>query len=354
MAAPTYDALKLPAHVNTVLITGAGGFVGQKLTALLLDLYPALRIITTDLHAPPRLDDARQVCVGADLGKPAEVARLFEGETVGGVFALHGIMSGGSEANFALGYAVNVDSHVNLLRAAHAHADAHFTQGPKVVYVYVSGLAVYGGPKCRPQDTVLPTETPLLPGTSYGVEKAITELYVFDYGRKGYLDTRSLRLPTVAIRSGAPSSAASSFISGLIREPLQGLPSECPIADGWDDAALDDLPFYLSRARTVFRNLVWGMCLPERELVKQGHRSVNVPGITLNTRTLLNALLEHAPDAKSLVTFRRDPAVLAIMQTWPGAFDNTDALALGFEQDDPATGFASAVGDFKAELAAAK
>jgi nucleoside-diphosphate-sugar epimerase len=95
-------------------------------------------------------------------------------------------MSGGSEANFELGYAVNVDSHVALLKATHAHAKATGQEGAtKPVYVFVSSLAIYGGPKCRPQDFVVPDETPLLPGTSYGVEKNIIELYAYDYGRKG-------------------------------------------------------------------------------------------------------------------------------------------------------------------------
>lgn len=97
-----------------------------------------------------------------------------------------GIMSGGSEANFELGYAVNVDSHLNVLRAAHAHAtETGQTGDKKPVYVFVSSLAIYGGPGCGPLDHVDPRKTPLYPGTSYGIEKNIMELYVYDYGRKG-------------------------------------------------------------------------------------------------------------------------------------------------------------------------
>jgi nucleoside-diphosphate-sugar epimerase len=139
---------------------------------------------------------------------------------------LSGIMSGGSEANFELGYAVNVDSHLNLLRATHAHATETGQTGAKnPAYVFVSSLAIYGGPGCTPLDRVDPRKTPLHPGTSYGVEKHITELYTYDYGRKGarghvcmsacadvtgYLDTRSVRLPTVCIRPGAVSPYVSS------------------------------------------------------------------------------------------------------------------------------------------------
>jgi nucleoside-diphosphate-sugar epimerase len=95
-------------------------------------------------------------------------------------------MSGGSEANFELGYAVNVDSHVALLKATHAHASATGQMGPtKPVYVFISSLAIYGGPKCKPTDYVKAENTPLLPGTSYGVEKNIIELYAYDFGRKG-------------------------------------------------------------------------------------------------------------------------------------------------------------------------
>lgn len=118
-------------------------------------------------------------------------------------------MSGGAEANFDLGYAVNVDSNLHLLKAAYAHAKATGQAGPesqkKLSYVFVSSLAVYGGPKCQPTDRVVPDETAVVPGTSYGVEKSIVELYVYDYGRRGWLDAKSVRLPTVCIRSGAVS-----------------------------------------------------------------------------------------------------------------------------------------------------
>lgn len=122
-------------------------------------------------------------------------------------------MSGGSEVNFDLGYAVNVDSNLSLLRTAFAHAQATGQAGPdaahKLSYVFVSSLAVYGGPKCKPTDRVVPDETPVVPGTSYGIEKSIVELYVYDYGRRGWLDAKSVRLPTVCIRSGAVSVCTS-------------------------------------------------------------------------------------------------------------------------------------------------
>ncbi|KAL1405533.1 hypothetical protein Q8F55_009171 [Vanrija albida] len=355
MAGPTYD-FQLPAHVQTVLLTGANGFVGREVTKLLLELYPSLRVITTDIVEPPRYvdDEKRLRVVQADLGKPDELAKLFEGEKIGGVFALHGIMSGGSEANFELGWAVNVDSHVALLKAVRKHNDEIFGKpdgsNPRIVHVFISSLAVYGGPKAGPKDHVIPSDTPLIAGTSYGVQKQIGELYAYDYGRKGYLDTRSLRLPTVAIRTGAPSTAASSFFSGLIREPLQGLEAICPVASGPDDPMLDEIPHYLSRAKTVFRNIVWGMAMPESNF-KYGHRSINIPGITITPRQIIAALKEHGGDeALKLIKYEKDPAVINICLTWAGSYDNSEALASGFEVDDAKTGFADAVGDFKQAL----
>lgn len=354
-ASLNYDALKLPSHIETVLLTGAGGFVGREITKLMLELYPKLRIITTDIVEPPRLtEDSRLRVVKADLGKETDIESLFKDEKVGGLIALHGIMSGASESNFELGYAVNVDSHVKLLKAARTHSEK--VLGRRMVYVFISSLAVYGGPKCKPTDYVLPNDTPIIPGTSYGVEKTISELYAYDYARRGYLDARSCRLPTVAIRTGAPSSAASSFISGLIREPLQGIESVCPVADSWEDKMLDDMPVYLSRAKTVFRNIVWGLCMPEENFkYGKGDRSINIPGISVTPRQIIQALVDNGGEEKlKLVSYKKDPAVIAICETWAGNYDNSVERKMGFEVDDEKTGFSDAVADFKEELAAEK
>ena len=107
---------------------------------------------------------------------------------------------------------------------------------------------------------------------------------------QGYIDARSVRLPTVAIRSGAPSSAASSFISGLIREPLSGEVSECPIASGPDDPILDNLPVYLARTKTVVRNILFALALPQDKFAKRLSRTFNLPGITITPRQILEAL----------------------------------------------------------------
>ncbi|KAI5477716.1 hypothetical protein MNV49_005999 [Pseudohyphozyma bogoriensis] len=341
----------LPSWVKTILITGAGGFVGQKVAEVILARYPNVQLVLTDVRAPASLGP-KTTSVAADLCDKEQVERLFKNYQVDAVIAFQGIMSGGSEADFDLGYRVNVDSHRIVLEAARK-AGAARADGHKVIYVYTSGLAVYGGDKCKPEAFVDPEVTPLFPETSYGTAKAITELYVFDYTRKGFVDGRILRLPTVAIRSGAPSTAASSFISGMIREPLQGLPSECPVASGPDDPAMDNVPIYLSRASTVFNNIVYAVTLPADKFPKHS-RTVNVPGITVTPRQIVEALeAVGGKKAVDLVTYKRDPAVIHIMQSWPGAFDNKYAVEqLGFELDDAKTGFMDAVKDFQASLKA--
>ncbi|WWC61570.1 uncharacterized protein I303_104154 [Kwoniella dejecticola CBS 10117] len=342
-------SFKIPSFVETVLVTGAGGFVGQKLVIQLLNLYPNIKVIATDIVEPPNhgiTDKAKLRTIKADLGKPAELAGIFEGEKIGGFFALHGIMSGGSEANFPLGYSVNIDSHRALLDAAHKHAEKHFSSGPKPVYVFASSLAVYGA--VTPQSVVDPKTKPVVPESSYGVQKHVVEMIVYDYGRKGYLDTRTVRLVTVTVRPGAPSSAASSYISGMIREPLQGQESPCPIADSIDDPALDYYLTWVGSTKTVVKNIIHAATVKEDDLkaVSQ-ERIVNLPGIQITPRQIIQALIKYGGEDKlKLIKFGKDPKVIAICDTWAGAFDNTDALKLGFSIDDEKTGYEQAVQDF--------
>ncbi|WVR07278.1 hypothetical protein IAU60_004319 [Kwoniella sp. DSM 27419] len=351
-ATPTYDALKLPEHIKTVLVTGAGGFVGQELVKLLLSLFPDLKIIATDIVEPPShgVDPSKLVCVKADIGDAAALEELFKGEKVAGVFALHGIMSGGAEANFDLGYAVNLHSHIALLKKTHQHAESEFAASePRPVYVNASSLAVYGG--VTPQSVVNPKVTPVIPESSYGVQKHIIEMLAYDYGRKGYLNTRTVRLPTVVVRPGAPSSAASSYISSLIREPLQNKPTTCPIASSYDDSTLDTYFTWVSRTKTVIRNIAYAMCFPESGWNGVLGRVINLPGIQITPRQIIDALAEHGgQDLVKLISYEKDERVIKICDTWAGAFDNSSYTAMGFEADDPKTGFGSAVADFKAML----
>ncbi|WWC70490.1 uncharacterized protein I206_104441 [Kwoniella pini CBS 10737] len=347
------DSFEIPSFVETVLVTGAGGFVGQKLVIQLLKLYPNIKIIATDIIEPPNhgvTDSSKLKTIKADLGKPNELAGIFEGEKIGGFFALHGIMSGGSEINFELGYSVNIDSHRKLLEAAHKHSEKYFSSSNlnefKPIYVFASSLAVYGA--VTPQSIVNPKTKPVIPESSYGVQKHVVEMIVYDYGRKGYLDTRTVRLVTVTVRPGAPSSAASSYISGMIREPLQGKESICPIANSIEDNSLDYYLTWVGSTKNVVKNIIHAFKIKQNDLIKiSQERIINLPGIQITPRQILNALVKYGGEDKlKLIKFDKDPKVIAICDTWAGAFDNTDALKLGFSIDDEKTGYEQAVQDF--------
>ncbi|KZT54608.1 NAD(P)-binding protein [Calocera cornea HHB12733] len=341
----------LPKTLKTILITGAGGFVGDRLTTYLLDHYPDVKLIVCDIKAPA--ERPRVTSIGADLTDPKQAEALFTHGRIDGVFALHGIMSGGSEANFDFGYKVNIDSHRHLLEATRQHG-AKYPNDPKILYVLTSSLAVYGGPLALPESHVNPDATPVTPESSYGIAKAIMEMFVFDYTRKGFIDGRSVRLPTVSVRAGAPSSAASSFISGLIREPLQGQESVCPITNDPKDPIIDSMRIWVGSPKAVVRNIVYTITVPAEKYPKH-HRSINIPGITITTREILNALEKYGgPEAMKLVKYTFEPQTYAICRTWAGSYDNTLAFSLGYENPDEKNGFDGAVADFKEELLAAK
>lgn len=355
MSSPT-----LPSHIKTVLITGASGFLGRLLSRHLLQAYPKLVVIATDIVQPPSQDgvsDDRLIRTKADLGKREEVEGLFAKRDVQGVFALHGIMSGQSESDFTLGYAVNLYSHLTLIDVFTKHTRSSVEDGKLPVYVNVSSLAVYGGEKATPRSLVKPDETPLIPETSYGVCKHAIEMIVYDHARKGYLDARTVRLPTVCIRTGAPSSAASSFISSLIREPLQSLDTVCPIADSPSDPIIDEMWVYVTRVKTVVSNIARAITVSDENIVKEvgKARIINLPGIKINTRQILVALEKYGGDkALSHVSFRRDSAVIAICETWAGDYEADNILRLGFEVDSRETGYDDAVKDFVEDLKQAK
>ncbi|KAJ9094827.1 hypothetical protein QFC20_006805 [Naganishia adeliensis] len=350
--------IALPSHVKTILLTGAGGFVGRELVRLLLDRFPDVSLIATDVGAPPDhgiADKNRLLCVAANLCDKSEVEKLFYGKRIQAVFALHGIMSGQSEADFELGYNVNIFSHLNVLSVLAKHAESRPSGEPLPVHVNVSSLAVYGGPKAQPTSCVIPEDTPLQPETSYGVCKSVVELITYDYSRKGFIDGRTVRLPTVCIRTGAPSSAASSFISGLVREPLQGIKTVCPIADSINDEAIEGMPIYVTRVKTVVENIARAINVKAEDIEQKvgKTRCINLPGIKITTRDILQAV-EQAGGQKALdlIEFKKDPAVIAICKTWAGDYDGTGPMSLGFAVDDRQRGYAEAVADFQKTLKA--
>lgn len=312
-----------------IVITGGAGFLGTRLARKLIErntLTDAsgrereISAITLLDVVPARLPgDPRVSAVTGDLGDRTLLERALTPDTAS-VFHLAAVVSGQAEAEFDTGMRVNLDGTRAVLERCRRLAAP-----PKVVFT--SSLAVFGGPLPDP----VPDEAPLNPQASYGVQKAIGEYLVYDMTRKGYLDGRSLRLPTVTVRPGKPNQAASSFASGIVREPLAGVAAVCPVAP--------TTRMWVQSPRAVIDNLIAGHEAPASAFAHT--RSVNVPGITVAVGDMVAALREVAGDeVAARVSWRLDPAIDRIVSTWPAAFAPRLGTAIGMQAD---TDFAAIV-----------
>jgi nucleoside-diphosphate-sugar epimerase len=234
-------------------------------------------------------------------------------ERTDSVFHLAAVVSGEAEADFDLGWRVNFDATRLLLERCRA------AQRPRKV-VFTSSCAVFGG--ALPD--VVPDTQQLTPQSSYGAQKACGEFLVWDYTRKGMIDGRSLRLPTVSVRPGKPNKAASSFASGIIREPLNGVEAVCPVAA--------ETGMWLTSPRTVVDNLVVAHEVPAAAF--GATRSINLPGIATTVGGMIAALARVAStDVAARITMRHDPAIDRIVRTWPRDFDTVFARSIGMRAD---------------------
>ncbi|HMD61840.1 MAG TPA: D-erythronate dehydrogenase [Opitutaceae bacterium] len=311
-----------------IAIAGGGGFLGRLLARALLEDRRVERLVLADV-APgqPPGNDARLATLRADLSEPGAAESIAQGADV--IFHLAAVLSGQAEAEFDIGMRVNVDGTRGLLEAARAG-------GRRPRFVFTSSLAVFGPP--LPQ--VVTDDTPAHPESSYGAEKAVGELMVAEFSRRGYVDGRVLRLPTVCVRPGRPNAAASSFVSGIVREPLHGQRAVCP--------APPELELWLSSPRAAVRNLVHGAFLAAEAL--GARRIVNVPGITVTVAEIIASLGRIAgPEVAGRIDFRDDPVARRIVSSWPARFDVSRALSLGFTRDP---GFDQIIRDFLQDEAA--
>jgi nucleoside-diphosphate-sugar epimerase len=300
-----------------ILITGGAGFLGQRLARRLLQDgqiagEPVRRIMLVDQAAAPDLGDVRVRAFAADIADLTAMHELALPD-IDLVFHLAAVVSGAAEADFDLGMRVNLDASRGLLDACRRSG-----RTPRVVFT--SSVAVYGGAL----PPVVTDDTPLNPRSSYGTQKAIGELLLADYTRKGFVDGRILRLPTISVRPGAPNKAASSFASGLIREPLNGLETICPVGL--------DLRLWLSSPRRAIDSLIAGAALPAEALGER--RALNLPGLSVSVGEMIAALERVGGRAAvDLIRHERDPAVEAIVGSWPAAWDSRRAEALGLRPD---------------------
>ena len=294
------------------LITGGTGFIGARLASALLadDAAERLTLLDAapgaDLAADPRVD-----VVAGDVTDPAVLAPLVS--DVDHVWHLAAVVSAAAEADFDLGRRVNVDGTSAVLEALRA-------TGRRPRLVFASSFAVYGGDL----PAVVDDEFHATPRTSYGTHKAIGELMVADHSRKGHLDGRSLRLPTVVVRSGTPNRAASTFASSIIRDPLAGRTAVCPVDPG--------TALYVLSPAGVVDALRRAMALPEDAFA--GRRTLPLPGITVTVGEMVDALTRAAGrDAAARIRWQPDPAIERIVAGWPVAATAARARALGFTDD---------------------
>ena len=301
-----------------IVITGGCGFLGRRLALRLLGSGSGLGAIDELVlfdNAPSALplpDDRRVRVVTGDIADRETVDRLIAPGT-DAVFHLAAVVSGQAEADTDLGYRVNLDGTRAVLDACRALGSA-----PRLVFA--SSLAVYGG-ELPP---AVGDDTPLRPQSSYGAQKAIGELLVNDYSRKGFIDGRALRLPTVVVRPGLPNRAASTFASSIIRDPLTGQDAVCPVAP--------ETVMALASPRRVVAALAHALDLPGEAL--GANRSLQVPGFSVSVGDMAAALRRAGGEgAYRRIAWQPDPAVQRIISSWPVALATPRADRLGFERD---------------------
>ena len=308
-----------------ILITGGGGFLGSRLAQALKAKDPQARITLLDVTFPPGLTQQFN-CLAGDVSSPEMIARALGSDT-DSVFHLAAVVSGGAEADFDLGYRVNLDGTRELLEACRKLAKP-------AKMVYASSVAAFGGQ--LPE--VLDDSTTPTPQTSYGAQKVIGEYLVADWTRKGMLDGRSLRLPTIVVRPGKANLAASSFASGIIREPLNGVVAECPVPD--------TTGVWILSPKRVVEAFIHAYDLDTSAWPSS--RVVNLPGITLSVGEMIGAMGRVAgKEAVERVKFVPDARIQGIVKTWPVRFRTARALEMGFKAD---ADFDSVVRDYMADV----
>jgi len=306
-----------------IAIIGAAGMVGRKLTARLvedkvLDRAEISSFSLVDVIEPetPAGFAGEVKAWAADISEAGAAAGIVAGRP-DVIFHLAAVVSGEAELDFEKGYRINLDGTRELLEAIR-HANAEDGYKPRVVFT--SSLAVFGSPFPK----IIPDDFHQTPLTSYGAQKAMSELLLADYSRRGFLDGIGIRLPTICIRPGKPNRAASGFFSGILREPLSGQEAVLPVPDTvrhWHASPRSAVGFLLQAARIDLAPL-------------GAARSLTMPGVSATVGEQIEALRRVAGD-KAVKLIRREPdeLIMRIVSGWPEAFEAKRSRALGFSAD---------------------
>jgi len=309
-----------------VVITGGGGFIGSKLARALLARgtlagpdgaqRKIARLLLADQAFPALPDDARLETLSGDISDPAFAARAITPET-DSIFHMAAVVSGAAEADFDLGMRVNLGGMRAVLDQARLICDKA-ARPPRLVFA--SSVAAFGGNLPH----VLDDSTTPTPQTSYGSQKVVSEYLVSDFSRKGYIDGRSLRLPTIVVRPGKANAAASSFASAVVREPLNGIAYECPLPP--------DTGVWLLSPRRVVEAFIHAHDLPPQAWGT--NRALNLPGITVTVAEMIEAMGKIAgAQAVRRVSWKPDARIEKIVMGWPVRFATPRALSMGFKAD---------------------
>ena len=305
-----------------VLITGGAGLLGARLAKQLLERgtladangvqTPITRITLLDVVPAQGFTDPRIAVVTGDIADAATIASVLTPQ-VQSVFHLAAIVSGHAEADFDLGMRINFDATRLILEQARKNGNR-----PRVVFT--SSVAVFGGEL----PAIVPDSQVLTPQSSYGAQKVMGELLVTDYSRKGFIDGRALRMPTVCVRPGAPNKAASSFASGIIREPLNGIEAVCPVAP--------ETPMWLLSPRYAIESLIHGHDVDGS--LFGSSRALSLPGLATTVQEMVAALERVAGSSVvKRIRWEQDPAIIRIVNSWPGNFAAKRGEAMGFKRD---------------------
>ena len=307
---------------GSVVITGGCGFLGAALAKRIVEdgvtLPDGQRLTAAQIHLWD-VPNARVPVLPNTTFRAIDIAdkdavREAMPDDVVLIYHLAAVVSGQAEADYDLGMRVNLGGTNAVLDAAKAVK-------PGVPVIGTSSLAVYGG---NPQEP-LTEDTQIQPQNTYGVTKAMAELVMADYRRRGWVDARTLRLPTVTVRPGQPNAAASSFASSIIREPLNGVPAVCPVDP--------EMALWVASPDAAVAALWHAPSVAQADWPDFG--AVNVPGLRVQVLSMIAALRARAGDGTAdLIEMTPDQRIIDIVGTWPTQFDTSLAQTLGFAGDE--------------------